>query len=219
MTGPIVVVNPNANPAVTQAIDDTLVALRVPGLPRIETMTSLDGPFGVETQADADAAIDPLVKIVEARRDAAAIVLACFSDPGIDACRAAARVPVFGIQESGMQTALCRGRLAGVIAIGDASIPRHREYMRRMGILNRLANERALNISVDDSAQGTDVLARLEAVGGQLLGDGADVLVLGCAGMARHREPLERALGVPVVDPTFAAVTMAIGTLLSADTE
>jgi len=39
----------------------------------------------------------------------------------------------------------------------------------------------------------------------------ADVLVMGCAGMARFREPLERVLGIPVVEPTQAAVTMAIG--------
>ena len=43
--------------------------------------------------------------------------------------------------------------------------------------------------------------------------DGADVIVMGCAGMARHRSPLEAALGVPVIDPTQAAVAMAIGTV------
>ena len=41
--------------------------------------------------------------------------------------------------------------------------------------------------------------------------DGADVLIMGCAGMARFREPLERELGIPIVEPTQAAVTMAIG--------
>ena len=46
--------------------------------------------------------------------------------------------------------------------------------------------------------------------------DGADVLVLGCAGMARYRAPLAAALGMPVVDPTQAAVTMAIGAVRQA---
>ncbi|HKD57676.1 MAG TPA: aspartate/glutamate racemase family protein, partial [Hyphomicrobiaceae bacterium] len=41
--------------------------------------------------------------------------------------------------------------------------------------------------------------------------DAADVIVMGCAGMARHRQPLEAALGIPVIDPTQAAVAMAIG--------
>jgi Asp/Glu/hydantoin racemase len=40
--------------------------------------------------------------------------------------------------------------------------------------------------------------------------DGADVLVMGCAGMARYRAELESGLGIPVVDPTQAAVGMAI---------
>jgi allantoin racemase len=39
---------------------------------------------------------------------------------------------------------------------------------------------------------------------------GADVLVMGCAGMARYRAALEETLGVPVIDPTQAAVGMAI---------
>jgi allantoin racemase len=41
--------------------------------------------------------------------------------------------------------------------------------------------------------------------------DGAEAVVMGCAGMARHRRPLEDVLGIPVIDPTQAAVTMAIG--------
>jgi Asp/Glu/hydantoin racemase len=40
---------------------------------------------------------------------------------------------------------------------------------------------------------------------------GADVLVMGCAGMARYRKPLQDEVGIPVVEPTQAAVAMAIG--------
>jgi len=41
--------------------------------------------------------------------------------------------------------------------------------------------------------------------------DGAEAVVMGCAGMARHRVALEDALAIPVIDPTQAAVTMALG--------
>jgi Asp/Glu/hydantoin racemase len=41
--------------------------------------------------------------------------------------------------------------------------------------------------------------------------DGADVLVMGCAGMARYRDRLQQSVGLPVVEPTQAAVTLAIG--------
>jgi Asp/Glu/hydantoin racemase len=49
-------------------------------------------------------------------------------------------------------------------------------------------------------------------VGKKLRGEhGADVVIMGCAGMARYRKPLQDAIGIPVVEPTQAAVTMAIG--------
>jgi Asp/Glu/hydantoin racemase len=40
--------------------------------------------------------------------------------------------------------------------------------------------------------------------------DGADVIVMGCAGMARYRDRLQESLGIPVVEPTQAAVGMAL---------
>ena len=69
-------------------------------------------------------------------------------------------------------------------------------------------------MSVAETASGEGTLARMEAIGRELVEQaGADVIVMGCAGMARHRRPLEEALGVPVIDPTQAAVAMAIGTV------
>ena len=84
--------------------------------------------------------------------------------------------------------------------------------MRQMGLLDRLAGERPLNMSVAETASGEHTFERMVAVGQELRdGDGADGIVRGCAGMARHRRPLEAALGVPAIDPTQAAVAMAIG--------
>ncbi len=214
MTGPIIVINPNSNEAVTEAMDQAVDCLRIEGGPPIECVTLTEGPFGIESQRDSDAVVMPLAAIVEQREDAQAFVIACYSDPGIDVCRSVAKVPVFGIQESGILTAMTRGDLFGIIAISDVSIARHTRYMRRMGVLERLANERALNMSVDDTARGENTLSRLIETGNQLRGDGADVIVLGCAGMARHRKPVEGALGIPVIDPVQAAVSMALGATL-----
>src|SRR5437868_4041560 len=80
----------------------------------------------------------------------------------------------------------------------------------------RLAGERPLNMSVAETASGERTFERMVEVGRALVEeDGADAIVLGCAGMARHRRPLEATLGVPVVDPTQTAVTMAIGAVLA----
>jgi Asp/Glu/hydantoin racemase len=40
---------------------------------------------------------------------------------------------------------------------------------------------------------------------------GADAVVMGCAAMAPYRKPLQDALGIPVVEPTQAAIAMALG--------
>ena len=69
-------------------------------------------------------------------------------------------------------------------------------------------------MSVAETAAGEKTLDRMIAVGRELKEhDGADVVIMGCAGMARHRLALEDMLGIPVIDPTQAAVAMAIGVL------
>jgi Asp/Glu/hydantoin racemase len=151
---------------------------------------------------------------VEAANDADAFVIACYSDPGLHVAREGTNRPVFGIAESGVLTALARADRFGVIAIKSRSIPRHIRYLRQMGLMDRLAGERPLEMSVAETASGDKTLERMIEVGRELKDrDGAGAIVMGCAGMARHRKPLEEALGIPVIDPTQAAVTMAIGTL------
>lgn len=213
MSAPIIVINPNSNTAVTDGLDHALEGFRRPGMPAIECLTLAEGPFGIESQVHSEQVVLPLVELVANRPDAGAFVIACYSDPGIDACRSVSKAPVFGIQESGVLTALARGDRFGVLAIAEPSIKRHRRYLQKMQVVERLAGERALNMTVDESARGADTFTRLADVGRALIADGADVLVLGCAGMARHRRALEVELACPVVEPTQAAVAMALGVL------
>jgi Asp/Glu/hydantoin racemase len=118
---------------------------------------------------------------------------------------------VFGIAECGVLTALARAERFGVIAILQRSIARHMRYLRQMGLMDRLAGERPLELSVAESASEKTLPRMIEAGRALKDEDGANAIVMGCAGMARHRKPLEDALGIPVIDPTQAAVTMAIG--------
>lgn len=208
----ILVINPNSNPAVTEGFDEALEPLRLPGGPQILCETLTEGPFGIQSQADVESVALPLARIVAQRRDVDAFIIACYSDPGLFVCREATPKPVLGIAECGLLSAMSRGQRFGVIAIARKSIPRHIRYMRQMGILDRLAAERALEMSVAEAASGDDTLARMIAAGKELRDlDGADVIVMGCAGMARHRRGVEAALGIPVIDPVQAAVTMAMG--------
>ena len=206
------VINPNSNEAVTRSIDGALDALRFAEGPEIVCTTLAEGPFGIETQADVESVVMPLRRMVEADNSSDAFVIACYSDPGLHVCREGTTRPVFGIAECGVLTALARAGRFGVIAIGQRSIPRHMRYLRQMALVDRLAGERPLEMSVAETASGEGTLRRMIEVGRQLKEeDGAEAVVMGCAGMARHRQPLEDALAIPVIDPTQAAVTMALG--------
>ncbi len=207
------VVNPNSNEAVTRGIDEAVQPLRFAGGPEILCSTLAEGPFGVETQEHVESVTLPLRRLVESDNASDAFIIACYSDPGLHVCREGTARPVFGIAECGVLTALARAERFGVIAIKQRSIARHIRYLRQMGLMDRLAGERPLELSVAESASDS-TLPRMIEVGRALKEqDGANAIVMGCAGMARHRKPLEDALGIPVIDPTQAAVTMAIGTV------
>ncbi len=211
----VLVINPNSNQAVTDSMAEALKPLAIDGGPEIDCVTLAEGPFGVETQADVESVTLPLRKLVSERDDADAFVIACYSDPGLQVCREATDKPVFGIQECGVLTALSLGGQFGVIALSSRSIKRHLRYIRQMGVMERLAKERAADLSVADSASGAGTFDRLCEVGRDLRDlDGADSIVLGCAGMAIHRAALADHLGIPVTDPVQAATSMAIGAVL-----
>src|ERR1700693_5884247 len=208
----ILVINPNSNQFVTQGLEDALKPLGFEGGPEIVCETLTEGPYGIESQADVERVTMPLRRLVESDNRSAAFVIACYSDPGLHLCREGTDRPVFGIAECGVLTALARAETFGVIAIAQRSIRRHIRYLMQMGLMDRLAGERPLNMSVAETASGTETLAKMIEVGRALKDeDGAGAIVMGCAGMARLRNQLEDALGIPVIDPTQAAATMALG--------
>jgi Asp/Glu/hydantoin racemase len=214
MSAPIVVINPNSTEAVTAAIDDAIAPLRMAGGPPIECVTLAEGPPGIESQAHVEQVVQPVARLVRAREDAAAFVIACFSDPGLHLAREATSRPVLGIAECGMLCALTLGERFGIISILAGSVPRHRRYVRQLGLDARFAGDLPIGLGVVELGDAGRTLVRLSAIGAELRDHhGADVLVLGCAGMAQYRHQIEAAIGVPVVDPTQAAVTMAVGTV------
>jgi Asp/Glu/hydantoin racemase len=213
----ITVINPNSNAIVTAGLTEALKPLIFADGPEIVCETLAEGPYGIESQKDADSVTMPLRRMVEGDNASSAFIIACYSDPGLHVCREATTRPVLGIAECGVLTALTRADTFGVIAIAQRSIRRHLRYLRQMGLMDRLAGERPLDMTVAETASGEGTLAKMISVGRALRDeDGAGAIVMGCAGMARHRKGLEDALGIPVIDPTQAAVTMALGAVMFA---
>ncbi len=212
MADRIIVINPNSSTEVTDGIDAALDDLRADTNAEFECLTLTEGPPGVETQSHVDSVVKPLCRLIESCDNrASAFVVACFSDPGLHSARETTRKPVLGIAESGLLTALTLGDRVGVIAILAGSIPRHSRFIRAMGIESRIAGELPVGLGVTELADENVTYTRMTDVGKRLAEEkGADVLVMGCAGMARYRTRLEDALGMPVIDPTQAAAGMAV---------
>ena len=207
----LIVINPNSSQAVTAGIDAAIDPLRAFCTP-IRCLTLAEGPPGIESQRQADLTIAPMLALAAAQTDAQGYVIACFGDPGLQALRDQTALPVEGIQEAAVMTALTLGQRFGVIAILPASIPRHLRAFGAMGVLDRLAGDRALGLGVADLAEPERTLAAMIATGRALRDqDGADVLIMGCAGMAQYRIAVQDATGLPVVEPCQAAVALALG--------
>jgi Asp/Glu/hydantoin racemase len=208
----ILVINPNSTEAVTRGIDEACEPLRIPGGPAIDCVTLKEGPPGIETQQHVDGVVPHLLSLVlQKEKQYAAFVIACYSDPGLHSVREVTKKPVLGISECGILTALTLGHRFGVIAILQQSIPRHLRYVGAMGVTDRFAGELPVGIPVVELSDERKTFGRMAQVGRTLREEhGADVLVMGCAGMARYRKPLQDEIGIPVVEPTQAAVGMAI---------
>lgn len=213
----ILVINPNSTQEVTDHIDRSLESYRLGGGPEIVCDTLRSGPPGIETQAHVDGTSERLIQYFanhDERRKAAALVLACFSDPGVYAMREVLPLPVFGSAECAYLTAAALGERFGVISILARVVARHKRQVRLLGLEHKLAADLPIERGVLALSDEDATLSRMKEVGRALVGEhGANVVVMGCAGMARYRNRLEDALRVPVLDPTQAAVAMAVGIL------
>ncbi len=209
----ILFINPNASRGCTAGIDAAIAPLRFAGGPVLEVVDLPDGPPAILSWQDWHAVVRPLCRCIEAEA-ADAYVVACASDPGIEAARAVTSRPVLGVFRCAIAAAAARAERFGVIAIVDASIARHRAALRSMGLEGRLAAEVALNVPMDDLLDPVAAGSALVQAGRDCVAAGAGVLVLGCTGMAHHRAALAQAAGVPVIEPCQAAALQAIGALL-----
>jgi Asp/Glu/hydantoin racemase len=209
---PVFFVNPNSSVAVTAAIDRSIAPWRGVGGPELRCVTLENGPKEIVTQRDADAAAPLVASFVERHQErACGFVIGCFSDPGIRAARETTRLPVVGFGEAGLLAALGAGEKVGVVAISSKAIPRHLRYWQALGLAHRVAAERAIDLPVADSGNPEIALAAMTAAARRLRDeDGADVILLGCAGMGALRATLQAQLGMPVVDPCQAAAAMVL---------
>lgn len=209
----IAVLNPNSSEAVTRTMDASLEPMRAQTSHEISCYTLAGAPLGIETDEDV-AMVAPMVVAFCQNIPADAYVIACFSDPGLDATRDALRKPTFGIAESAYCSALVLGRSFGVISLGQSSIARHAAMIEAKGLTARLAGDRSIDMGVAEANNACHAQNKIEEIARELIDkDKAEVLILGCAGMGEQRANLQAAYDCIVIDPVQAGVADAIRSL------
>ncbi|MBY3063714.1 aspartate/glutamate racemase family protein [Rhizobium laguerreae] len=207
----ILIVNPNTTASMTEKAATAARAVAASGT-EIIAATSRMGPVSIEGHYDGALAIPGLLAELKERQTAGydAAVIACFDDTGLEAARTFADVPILGLCESAVVTAGFLAQRFTVVTTLERSRVLIDNLVRRYGMGDR-AKVRASDIPVlelEDAGSGAIGKLRAE-IERALLEDGAEAIVLGCAGMTDLARELQEIYGVPVVDGVAAAVKQA----------
>ena len=174
------------------------------------------GPAAIESAHDAGIVVPELIRLapLAEKRGFDAIIIGCYSDPGLDALRELLAIPVIGPGAASLHLAAQLGTRLSVLTPSGRGYGRVAARLRGLGIAPLLASVRGIGLSVMELAQqkpgALDKAA--EAARVAVDQDGADVLVLGCMSMAflpGVTQALGKKVGVPVVNPVIAALKTA----------
>ncbi|HEX4087738.1 MAG TPA: aspartate/glutamate racemase family protein [Trebonia sp.] len=203
----IAVVNCNTTAEMTSRICAAAGSVARPGTV-IVGVTPAWGVAAAEGFADSFRSAASVLDAV-AGLDADGIVLAGFGEHGREGVRQQMAVPVVDITEAAVMFACLLGMDYGIVTSRQTAIGPIRQSLRTMGLHGRCAGIRATGLPVlDIDASGEEVIAAFLAQSEALLADGAETIVLGCAGANGIQEALQEKLGVPVLDGVRAAVAL-----------
>lgn len=206
------VVNPNATAAMTDQIGRAARHAASAGT-EIDLTMGEGAPASIEGYADEALSVPPMLAAIRAaeRRGAQAHVIACFDDPGLGSAREVSAGPVLGICQSAVQVAMTLSARFSIVTTLTRSVPIIEDLADSYGAMRRLRRVRAIDLPVlaleEEPERSFDLLcAEIRACASQ---DRAELVILGCAGMAELCDRLSAKTGVPVIDGVTAAVRLA----------
>ncbi len=205
-------INPNSTASMTETIAKAARAAASLGT-EIDAETCTGTPASIEGYRDEAMSVPTMLNAIIAAqaRGAQAHVIACFDDPGLAAAREVATGPVIGICQAAVQVAMTLSARFSIITTLPRSVPVIEDLVATYGAGIRCRKVRAVDMPVlaleaDPAAARARLLAETRLAIEQ---DGAEAIVLGCAGMADLCEWLTASSGIPVIDGVTAATRLA----------
>lgn len=211
----LTLLNANTTDALTRRMVSAATAL----LPAGTTVEGVTAPFGApyvssrEASAAAAHAVAAMARgIADGRRRPDVVLIACFGDPGLLAAREILDCPVAGMAEASLHAAAQIGRRIAIVTGGHAWEPMLREFVDGVGLGSRLVAIRSLSLTGGEIAERPDAARpHVEAAARAAFDlDGADVVILGGAGLVGFAEGARATLGRPVICSLRASVLQAV---------
>lgn len=206
----LVYINPNS----TVAMTDNIVSAARLAAPWAEIVgiTNEEGPPAIQGHEDGTASIPGLLARIPIALSsgAEAIVIACFDDTGLAEAQAIAGCPVLGIGQASYLMAAALGRRFSVVTSLPVSVPVIEDNIRSQGFAANCASVRASGLPVLEIDEGAEpARSRLADEIRAARNDGAEAVVLGCAGMAPLEADLASRTGMLLIDGVAAAAHLA----------
>lgn len=207
----ILVVNVNTTASITEAIARQARSVASPGT-EIVGLTPRFGAESVEGNFESYlAAIAVMERVLSYDQPYDAVIQAGYGEHGREGLQELLNVPVVDITEAAASVAMLLGHRYSVVTTLDRTVPLIEDRLKLAGLESRCASVRASGLAVLELEE--DPERAIEAVVAQaeeaVRIDKAEVICLGCGGMAGLDERIQARTGVPVVDGVTAAVALA----------
>jgi allantoin racemase len=209
----ILLINPNTTQSITDLVLNTAKGLAGKGTELRAVTAAFGRPYIGSRESYAIAGHAALEALMQDKGRKDAVLLACFGDPGLAALKEIAQVPVVGMAEASILQACAVGRRFSIVTGGHAWKAMLEEFVAAQGLSARLASVRTVAPTGADIARKPAAALALLAKGCNACAreDGADVVILGGAGLAGLAPKLRRKVEVPLLDGLSCAVAMAEG--------
>lgn len=199
------IINPNSTESMTRTMTEAARCAQ----PTLEFtgLTSLSGPPSIQGPEDGAAAKRPLLEMIAKAKGADGIIIGCFDDTALPAAAALASCPVLGIGQAAFHYCALRQWRFGVVTTLAVSVPVIEDNICAYGLMPMCTGVRASNIQVLDLETSAEMAVKpiLAEVRNAIETDGAQAVVLGCAGMLHVVKAIRAAVEVPIVDPVECA--------------
>ncbi|MCD6275400.1 MAG: aspartate/glutamate racemase family protein [Thermoplasmata archaeon] len=171
-------------------------------------VVSLDkGPGSIETREDEAEALPEIIKKAkELHKKYDGIVVNCCLDVGVDVIRSIIATPVIGPCEASLALASVLGRKIGIVSVSKTAIELFEELVIKYRMEERVVSIRGIDISVPEIEK--DVEKTIELLKKEIeeaIKEQAQVIVLGCTGLAGFATKLQKFFKVPILDPAECA--------------